>query len=181
MRPGKVDAATVGDALVSTFRSAGYAGSSLRNLAAATGLKSASLYHRFARGKADMALAALARVGEGFGDLVIAPLASDAPPIARLKASAAGTTRFYDQGTLACLLAVLATSDAPDEVRGAVRAAFESWRVALGATLSEAGCADPLAEAEDRIAAVQGALILARAGGGCGAFARAVERLGREP
>lgn len=181
MRPAKADPRSVADALVTTFRGEGYAGASLADLAAATGLKSASLYHRFPAGKADMAAAALARAGEDFAPLVLAPLAGDGPPAARLAASAAGVARFYDDGRLACLLAVLALSDAPTSVRAAVGAMLAGWIDALAVTLGEAGAAAPRARAEDRIAAIQGALVLARAGGDTNAFARAVAQLGALP
>jgi hypothetical protein len=68
-------------------------------------------------------------------------------------------------------------SSAPEPVREQVRAMLEGWAAALARSLQHAGVAHARTEAEDRIAAVQGALILARAGGGRGAFARAVERL----
>ncbi len=180
-RPAKVAPAAVGDALVEAFRRDGFAGASLRDLAAATGLKSASLYHRFPAGKADMALAALAHVGEAFAAAAVAPLGGDAPPAERLAASARGIAAFYAGGAQACLLAVLALSDAPGPVRAAIKAMFGAWTDALAATLGEAGASDPAAEAANRVAAVQGALVLGRAGHGTGAFARAVAQMGARP
>ena len=144
----------------------------------ATGLRSASLYHRFPRGKADMALAALARVGEGFEKAVVAPLEAAGDPAARLAKSAAGLRRFYAGGRLGCLLAAFAASDAPEPVREAVAAALARWRGALAAALAEAGSgAPPGEEAEDRIAAVHGALVLARGTGSTAAFRRAAARM----
>ena len=177
MRPAKVGAEAVGDALVSAFRTGGFAGASLRDLGAASGLKSASLYHRFPNGKADMALAALGRAGELFEVAVMAPLAGAGDPEHRLAASAAGVARFYEEGALACLLAVLALSDAPEQVRAAVRAMFARWAGDLAAVLTEGGVVDACQEAEDRIAAIQGALILVRAGAERNVFARATARL----
>ena len=176
-RPAKVDIATVGDALVATFRSAGYAGASLRDLGTASGLKSASLYHRFPNGKTDMALAALDRVGAAFVEAVLDPLCAAAEPSQRLAESAAGVARFYDNGALACLLAVMTLSDAPDPVRVAVLGMFRQWSQALGAVLAQCGIENADAAAEDRIAAIQGALILGRAGAERDAFLRAVTRL----
>ena len=180
-RPAKADEIQVGAALVEAFREAGYAGSSMRTLGAATGLTSSSLYHRFAEGKESMGCAALAYAGADFAKLVLAPLQESGPPQPRLDGAADGLRRFYADGSLACLLAVFALSDAPAVVRKDVRAAFASWREALAEVLGLAGATDPPAEAEDRIAAVQGALILARAGEGNGAFDRAVNRLARLP
>jgi AcrR family transcriptional regulator len=177
MRPAKAADDAVADALVSAFRRAGYAGAAISGLCEATGLRSASLYHRFPRGKTDMALAALARAAEGFGKAVVAPLESAGEPAARLGRSAAGLRRFYAGGRLGCLLAAFAASEAPEPVREEVAAALARWRAALAAALAEAGSGAPGEEAEDRIAAVQGALVLARGTGSTAAFRRAVSRM----
>ncbi len=181
MRPAKVADEAVADALVEAFRRDGYAGAAVRDLCEATGLKSASLYHRFPRGKADMALAALDRAAEGFGRAVVAPLEAPGEPAARLRKSAAGLRRHYAGGRLACLLAVLAASEAPEPVRAAVAAALGRWRGALAAALAEAGAGAPGEEAEDRIAAVHGALVLARSTGSLSAFRRAASRMEEPP
>jgi AcrR family transcriptional regulator len=177
MRPAKVADEAVADALVSAFRRDGYAGAAIRDLCEATGLKSASLYHRFPRGKADMALAALAWAAEGFGEGVVSPLEAPGDPAARLRRSAAGIKRFYAGGRLGCLLAAFAASEAPEPVRKEVAAALARWRAALAGLLAEAGGESPGDEAEDRIAAVHGALVLARGTGSTAAFRRAVSRM----
>lgn len=177
MRPAKVDQQDVGAALVEAFRTSGYAGASLRTLAQATGLKSASLYHRFPDGKAAMAATALAHAAERFHAQVVEPLAGDGPARARLRASAAGLRAFYADGGLACLLAIFSLSDAPPEVVAQVSAGFGGWIEALGKVLQDAGVAQHRDMAEDLIAAVQGALILARAERGRSAFHRAVVRM----
>jgi AcrR family transcriptional regulator len=176
MRPIKVPDEAVADALVSAFRRQGYAGAAISDLAEETGLRSASLYHRFPT-KADMALAALDRAGEGFSDLVVAPLQASGEPGGRLRVSAEGLARFYEGGHLACLLGVFAAAQAPEAVQRAVASAFAQWHEALAATLREAGVEDADTEAEDRIALVQGALLLARSTGDTAAFRRAVMRM----
>lgn len=181
MRPVKVGADAVAAGLVDGFRASGYAGASMRDLCAATGLRSASLYHRFGDGKQGMAAAALDHAGDAFAAQVVAPLTAPGDPSERLATSAAGVAGFYAGGELACLLAVLTLSDAPEAVRARIAAAFARWRDALAAVLGEAGAAEADALAQDRIAALQGALILARAGQGRDAFARAVARLGATP
>ena len=74
-------------------------------------------------------------------------------------------------------LAKLGFDVVPEPVRNAVAAALERWRRALGALLAEAGADMPEEEAEDRIAAVHGALVLARGTGSTAAFRRAVSRM----
>jgi hypothetical protein len=66
-------------------------------------------------------------------------------------------------------------------VRDAVAHAFSRWRDALATTLEGAGAHDAAAQAEDRIAAVQGTLMLARATRDTAAFARAIERMEELP
>jgi TetR/AcrR family transcriptional regulator, lmrAB and yxaGH operons repressor len=178
MRPAKVGDEAVAEALVSIFRRDGYAGAAIRELCEATGLRSASLYHRFPRGKTDMALAALGWASEGFSEVVLAPLEAVGEPAARLRKSAAGLRRFYAGGRLNCLLAAFASPESPEEVRQEVAVAFARWRGALAALLAEAGTGSPPGEeAEDRIAAVHGALVLARGTGSTAAFRRAVSRM----
>ncbi len=179
MRPVKVEAGAVADGLVSVFRRDGYAGASLRDLATATGLKSASLYHRFIAGKPDMALAALDRAAERFAAKVIAPLGEYGPAPQRLRASAQGLIDYYCGGEEVCLLAVMALSDAPAPVRARVAAMLAGWRDALAATLDDARILRAREVAEDRIAAIQGALIIRRGGLGASAFTRAVVEMGR--
>jgi TetR/AcrR family transcriptional regulator, lmrAB and yxaGH operons repressor len=177
MRAVKVESEQVGEGLVAAFRRDGFAGASLRDLKAATGLHTASLYHRFANGKADMALAALDHLSTCFTATVLAPLETDSLPAARLRLSADGVAAFFDDGRLACLLAIMALSDAPPMVHDRVRATFRTWRAALASALDAAGVANAHEVAEDRIAAIEGALILARASGDTGCFARALARL----
>ncbi|MEP1982729.1 MAG: helix-turn-helix domain-containing protein, partial [Maribacter dokdonensis] len=59
MRPQKVLDIEILTGLTKVFRSRGYEGASLKELSEATGLKKASLYHRFPNGKQEMADAVL--------------------------------------------------------------------------------------------------------------------------
>lgn len=180
MRPSKISADAVGAGLVEAFRQSGFAGASLRSLKQATGLNPASLYYRFPAGKADMAGAAIAHAATEFAPLVIAPLRGDGPATARLAKSAAGVAAFYQSGRLACLLAILSMSSAPPPVLQQVAAVFAEWQTALAETLAAVGVAAADDAAADRIAAIQGALILARSGLGTGSFDRAVAALGAQ-
>jgi len=181
VRPVKVEADVVVEALLTRFRVSGYAGASLRDLSEASGLKAASLYHRFVGGKPDMALAALDRAGVSFEEAVMAPLMSNRPVSDRLVASAEGVARFYEAGAFTCILAVMLLSDAPASVREKVSAMLAAWQDALAAALTEAGSPDAQGEAEDRLAAIQGALLLRRGDPSSNAFPRAVTRLGKLP
>lgn len=176
-RPAKASSEAVADGLVAAFRRGGYSGASLRDLKDATGLNPASLYHRFPEGKADMAMAALEHAETRFAELVLAPLSGNTEPSACLRNSANGVAEFYEDGGLPCLLAILTLSQAPPAVHAKVGRMFTAWQLALAQTLIAVGNRQPEDDAADRIAAVQGALILNRSGANPECFARAVERL----
>ena len=59
MRPQKVQDIEMLNGMMSVFRSKGYDGASMAELSNATGLKKASLYHRYPGGKKDMTSAVL--------------------------------------------------------------------------------------------------------------------------
>ena len=59
MRPQKVQDVEMLNGMMSVFRSKGYEGASMAELSHATGLKKASLYHRYPGGKKDMTSAVL--------------------------------------------------------------------------------------------------------------------------
>ncbi|GAY11436.1 helix-turn-helix domain-containing protein [Pseudonocardia sp. N23] len=54
-RPPSIEEGKLIDVLVSVFRDKGFDGTAIADLAAATGLQGASLYHRFPDGKEEMA------------------------------------------------------------------------------------------------------------------------------
>ncbi len=62
MRPQKVKDRELIDMLFSAIRARGYSGASISELSAETGLKKASLYHRFPGGKEDIVRAVLKEV-----------------------------------------------------------------------------------------------------------------------
>lgn len=177
MRRDPQDDVRVADTLFEAFRTGGYA-TSMRTLSDATGLKSASLYHRFSEGKPQMAVAAVRRAGALFVEAVIDSLEGDGAPEERLAKAAAGLRRFYADGTLGCILGVLALT-APSQIRREVEAAFTAFIEALARTYAEARVPHPAERAQDAVAAIHGALVLGQAGLGTSAFARALERLAK--
>jgi len=62
MRPQKVIDSDILKGLTKVFRSKGYEGANLSELAQATNLKKASLYHRFPGGKQEMAVTVLTHI-----------------------------------------------------------------------------------------------------------------------
>ena len=84
------------DRLTEVFRLHGYEGASLSLIAEATGLKRASLYHRFPGGKEAMAEAVLQRADEIFVSHILAPLTGPGEPSARIQET--GGARLREGG-----------------------------------------------------------------------------------
>lgn len=153
------------DRLGDVFRDVGFEGASMTDLATASGLKKASLYHRFPGGKHQMAEEALRCIVERIETGMLAALASDAPPHERLRAMARALDWFYDGGRKACLLNTLASADwERGPFNRDIGGAFDTLTDAITRTLCDAGIED--AEARRRaikaLALIQGALVVSR-------------------
>ena len=93
------------------FRANGYDGSSLGDIAAATGLQKSSLYHRFPGGKQQMASEIAGTIGIHFAEEVLAPLNGAGTARERLTEVAVRLAAFYDDGRRSCLLDTLSIGD----------------------------------------------------------------------
>ncbi|MEO5901863.1 MAG: helix-turn-helix domain-containing protein [Ilumatobacteraceae bacterium] len=174
-----VDEATTIEGLTGLFRDGGFEGTSLADIAAATGMQKSSLYHRFPGGKAQMAADVIAAVGQQFAGDVLAPLATDQPLDDRIRAVGLRLRAFYEEGARSCLLDVLSIgTPGPDAAAGLATAAA-GWIGAFAALAGEAGAdADHATiRAQDAIGAIEGALVLARATGDRRPVDRAIDRL----
>ncbi len=147
------------------FRDVGYAGASLSLLAAATGLKKASLYHRFPDGKQQMAQEVLSAALDWFAKNILATLKSDAPPAERVAIVAERLNAFYAQGRQACLLNMLIS---PREETGpfseAIKSAFEALIDAFATLARDAGHTPAEARrcAQRAVILIQGSLVVSR-------------------
>lgn len=147
------------------FRERGYAGAAMSDLAAAAGLRKASLYHRFPGGKQQMAEEAMAAALQWYQANILEPLKAPGPPKARLAAVVAQLDFFYAGGRQACLLNMLSTPDAETSPFGpAIKAALETIAAAFAGLAREAG--HPPAEARRRgtraLMLMHGGLVLSR-------------------
>lgn len=167
------------DRLVAAFREHGYEGATLARLSEAAGLMRASLYHYFPDGKEGMARAVLERAGEAMERDVLAPLREAGTPRERLTAMARGLETFYRGGEMPCLLGLFSASTGRTSLGAPIRAALDGWVRAVAACVAEAGVEPQVARerAEDVLAAIQGALVLARVRGSAGTFSRLVAGL----
>jgi TetR/AcrR family transcriptional repressor of lmrAB and yxaGH operons len=175
----RVDEATMIEGLTALFRAGGFEGTSLADIAVATGLQKSSLYHRFPGGKAQMAADVATAVAGRFAGEVLAPLTGDEPPEARIRSVGDRLRAFYADGERSCLLDVLSIGMPGPAAAAGLAAAAAGWTAAFAAVAREAGAdaETATARAQDAIGAIEGALVLARATGDRRPFDRAIERL----
>jgi len=178
-RPQSLSDERLVDSLAAAFRLSGYEGTSLAELASSAGLAKAALYHRFPGGKAEMAEAVEAALGDEFAARVIAPLTTTAAASERLRQMADGMMSFYAEGRHACLVEIFSIAATPEPVRERLRAGVARWIAALAKSLSDAGFDETEAgrRAEDTVIRVQGALVVSRALGERRPFTELVENL----
>lgn len=163
------------------FRVHGYEGASLTLITAATGLGKGSLYHLFPGGKAQMASEVLAEIDAWFERHVFAPLRGEADAQRGVTIMFDAVDAYFRSGQRVCLVGVFALGTARDEFSVAVRGYFAAWTEALAQALRRAGHDRTAAAdlAEDVLAGIQGALVLARAADNPTLFGRALTRLRR--
>ncbi len=162
------------------FREHGYEGASLTRIGRATGLGKGSLYHLFPNGKEQMAAEVLAEIDAWFEENVFSPLRDEPDPRLAIRLMLARTDAYFLSGRRVCLAGTIALADARDQFAERLSGYFGEWIATLTAALVRAGRSPPeaVALAEDAVAGVQGALVLARGLGDPGAFSRALERIG---
>jgi TetR/AcrR family transcriptional regulator, lmrAB and yxaGH operons repressor len=181
MRAPRITREEVLDRLLETFRASGYDGASLAALSDATGLGRSSLYHHFPNGKEDMAHQVVEHLNQQLERQLLVPLRAAGPAEARLDAMIAVLDAFYDGGRKACLLERLCATVDRERFRRPLEGIFEAWLGALATLCTDAGVptAEARERAEDAIARVEGALVLAAGTGDPAAFGRALERIRR--
>jgi TetR/AcrR family transcriptional regulator, lmrAB and yxaGH operons repressor len=167
-------------ALTGLFRDHGYDGTSLSLIMKATGLVKASLYHRFAGGKEEMAATVMDRVAGEFASSLLAPLRESGDPAERLRETGERLRKFYGSGKKACLLDTLTLNRESPAVQARAKAAIEFWIDSFARFASEScGVSSSLAleRAQDAVSAIEGGLVIARVSGNRGPFIRAIESL----
>lgn len=182
-RPIVKDAAarnsTIVEGLIDVFKHKGYDGASLSDLAAATGIAKASLYHRYPGGKPELGRTALAEAGRNFALLILKPLQSNKPAAERLAAMLDGVGAFYGTESPACLMNTLTLGDALPLFGKDIRNTHNAWQKLIARALEELGRSEAQAtdEADDMIARIQGALVLTRLSDRTNSLSAMLERL----
>jgi AcrR family transcriptional regulator len=104
MRPQKILDRDMLIGLTKVFREKGYEGASLKELAEVTGLKKASLYHRFPKGKQEMAEAVFTHLDEWVDKNIFFSLSDETKiPELRLKNGLAHIRTLYNGGNETCI------------------------------------------------------------------------------
>lgn len=182
-RPVTVSDPVLLKALTDVFRDVGYEGASLAMLSDATGLKKASLYHRFPKGKEEMAGEVMRSVEVWLAERVLTPLRSKGPPEARVQAMIRDLDEFYSGGRQDCLLNMMSPPRGESgPFARPIKNAFKAWIEALAAVVADAGFDAETARlrAERAIAQLQGSLVLSRGMGTAAPFRRCLAHLERE-
>lgn len=161
------------------FRTYGFEGVSLQQLADATGLEKASLYYRYPGGKNAIAMAIAAEVGTWFQANVLDPLAGNESPRKRVAFVAKKLREFYVGGTKSCVMEVLSIQGAPEELQRGIKAAMQALLVAFAQIAKESGHSPTAARsrAEEAVVRLEGSLVLARVMGDPACFERVLKAL----
>jgi AcrR family transcriptional regulator len=168
MRTQKVDPENVDLKLFETFSKLGYDGASMELLAQATGLKKASLYHRFPNGKIEMAQHALSIVEEWIQQNIVAVSANKKlKPEARLKKAISAIDELYNGGANNCLLRTLTVGPDAEAFKEHVSNCFNLLADGFTDIAVDLGLSPKAAKQQAKIVTllIQGSLVLAGATG----------------
>lgn len=162
------------------FRTYGFHGVSLKQLADSMGLEKASLYYRFPGGKDEIALAVVQAVDAGVREKVFQAL--DKPGVSpkhRVRLACDELRRFYGGGTKSCTLDVMSIPGSTDAIREVLQTTLKDWTDAFARIAMEAGLtpAQARARAEEAIILLEGALVISRVNGIGAAFERVMKQL----
>ena len=165
--------------LAEIFREHGFAGASLSEITNRTGLGKGSLYHFFPGGKDEMGQAVLDDVANWFALNVFEPLRESEDPAAGIDHMFKATVRFFNSGRRICLVGSFALDDTRDRFASVIQSYFTAWIVALEGALRRKGFDRKTARdtAEEIVAGIQGALVLARSQSDPRLFMRSMSRL----
>lgn len=166
-------------ALGEIFREHGFEGASLSIICERTGLGKGSLYHFFPGGKEEMAAAVLDEIDGWFQDHVFKQLKEEPDPQRAVDGMFQAVESYFHSGRRICLVGAFALGDTRERFALQVHSYFVRWTDALADALWRRGAAAEKARdlAEEAVAIIQGALVLARALGDPSAFQRVLSGL----
>ena len=161
------------------FRTYGFEGVSLKQLADATGLEKASLYYRYPGGKDEIAMAIAKGAVAWFQTNVFEPLTGSGSTRKRVSFVSQRLREFYAGGSKTCLMDVLSIPGGSEELQLALRGAMQAWVSAFAQVAKESGLgiAAARSRAEEAIVRIEGSLVLARVLGDTTGFGRVLKSL----
>ena len=167
------------DKALDLFRTYGFEGVGLQQLAEATGLEKASLYYRYPGGKDEIAQAVARGVVSWFQANVFEPLTGEAPPRKRVAVVADHLRAFYSGGKKSCITDVLSIPGGSEALRDGLKGAMQAWIKAFADIARESGMSPAIAKsrAEEAIIRIEGSLVLARVLGDNASFERTMKLL----
>ena len=128
MRPQKVKDQEMLEGLLSVLRSKGFDGSSLNELAEASGLQKASLYYRFPQGKKEMANAVLNYLNTWIQENIIQVLTNESIDAKkRTKTSLKNISLLYKQGEAVCLFRSFLMGSGIELFGEQIKNAMQEW------------------------------------------------------
>jgi AcrR family transcriptional regulator len=164
---------------IDLFRTYGFEGVSLKQLANATGLEKASLYYRYPGGKDAIAMAIAGGLVAWLQANVFDTLAGGGSARKRVSSVAEKLREFYAGGSKPCLMEVLSIRGGSEELQLALKAAMQALVSAFAKIARESGHGSVAARslAEEAIVRLEGSLILARVMGDTACFERVLKGL----
>jgi TetR/AcrR family transcriptional repressor of lmrAB and yxaGH operons len=180
MRTQKVDPVNVDLKLFETFSEFGYDGSSMEILAKATGLKKASLYHRFPNGKKEMAQHVLKIVEQWILQNIVSVSANkNIQPQIRLETAINAIDELYHGGDNNCLLRTLSIGTDADAFKESVTRCFNLLADGFTDIAIDMGVPADTARQTAKLInlTIQGSLVLAGATGDNSYFKNSLARI----
>ena len=165
MRPQKVNDKELIISLAKIFRAQGYEGTSLKDLSDITGLKKASLYHRFPNGKKEMAESVLNHMSKWVADNIFNVLNKEGDSAEdRLKNGLFQIGKLYNGGMDSCIFRALSMQNGMDLFCQSITNGMNEWLKAFKNFGLSMKLSEHLAEekAMQTFIDIQGSLILSK-------------------
>ena len=165
MRPQKVDDQQLMTGLMEVIRSKGFEGASMQDLAEATGLKKASLYHRFPGGKQEITEAVLSFTQRWGAEHILGVLTdSTKAPKERLSKALQNVRSLYREGEAICVLRALTVDPSLPLFAKQIESSFESWIKGFTILATDMGIEEAKARsmAIQAVYTIQGSLVVSK-------------------
>ena len=163
------------------FRAVGYEGTSLEDLATASGMRKSSLYHHFPGGKKQMAEAVLKHTNLWIKSNITNVLNADSDPEKRLVKALKAINELYDGGKKACILRALSMDTGLHLFSTLINEAFEDLLGGFTKLLIDMRYdkKEAIRHSENILMMIQGALIVGKGIGDDRLFPRLLREIKR--